>query len=178
MWERAGKVLETIQPYIKNLQIYKYTKKPEVFRHHHNVIFCKTAFTQVFQALVFQSCHLWLVVQSHCAVRELWSHPMCGTKETRDTWIYVVKRYPVGVKVWCHFCPGETAAEVWVQLWCWCFKCLWNPSSSVRGLDMLSVRSEKAQSFYFDKEKVGMLFYRGLRVATQWHFLIQDDNLI
>lgn len=39
--------------------------------------------------------------------------------------------------------------------------------STVRGLDMLPVRSEEAQSFYFDKEKVGTLFYRGLRVATQ-----------
>lgn len=32
---------------------------------------------------------------------------------------------------------------------------------------MLSVRSEEAQSFYSDKEKVGMLFYHGLSVATQ-----------
>lgn len=32
---------------------------------------------------------------------------------------------------------------------------------------MLSVRSKETQSFYFDKEKVGMLFYHGLRVATQ-----------
>lgn len=39
-------------------------------------------------------------------------------------------------------------------------------------------RSEEAQSFYFDKEKVGTLFYHGLRVATQRQFLIQDDNLI